>query len=107
MKKVLLIFIFPLLLSCSLSPTFNYVPVEFGGYGEGYNDRKMPDGTWEVKIIAYHDYRDELLESLFHRRASEICDGYHYKLFDFKPLVDICSSGGCCKKAVWGKFSCL
>jgi hypothetical protein len=91
----------------SMLESFDYKPVKMGFGEEGYEQLKMPDGIWEVKIIAMKSYPQKVLELVLHKRASEICDSSKYSVVDIREMIDICSEGGCFKSAVWGTFKCL
>ena len=67
-----------------MSKDFDYKPVKMGFGEEGYEQKKMPNGSWEVKIIAMKLYPNEILEYYFNKRASEICDSHKYSVTDFK-----------------------
>lgn len=86
---------------------FDYKPVEFGFGDEGYAQKKLGDGVWEVKILGMKKYSQEALETLFYKRASEICgDKDKISIIVLGELVDICPEGGCFASAVGGRFKC-
>ena len=103
--KMLFLFTAILVVSCSSKQSFDYKPVKFG-FGEGYEEVVLEDNSIQLRVISLKDLDVKLLEHYFHFRASERCNGYNYQLFEFSEMIDVCSSGGCFKKGLQGRYKC-
>ncbi|KZN39317.1 hypothetical protein N480_00380 [Pseudoalteromonas luteoviolacea S2607] len=102
-------FLFLVILStfgCSVPTGFNYKPVKFGSYEEGYDETTFENGVNVLKIISTQNHSREVLEHFFHFRATEKCRGYNYQLIELYEMIDICADGKCFESALHGKYKC-
>ncbi|MBE0388655.1 hypothetical protein [Pseudoalteromonas luteoviolacea] len=104
--RILLFLVIFSTLGCSVPTDFNYKPVKFGTYEEGYDEKTLENGVNVLKIISTQNHSREVLEHFFHFRAAEKCKGNNYQLFEFAEMIDICADVKCFESAVYGKYKC-
>jgi hypothetical protein len=104
--RILLLLLVLLSYGCSIHTDFNFKPVKFGAFEEGYEETIFDDGTIELKVISVQGHSREVLEHFFHLRAAEKCKGYNYQLFEFSEMIDVCANSKCFESAVYGRYKC-
>jgi hypothetical protein len=106
MRLLALVSILILNLGCTSNSSFQLKPAQFGEGESGYFEVVAQDGSITLTVYTLGKHTSVVLEHNFHKRVAQVCGGYKYTMISFHELIDICSSGGCFKTAVQGRFKC-